>query len=369
MSEHSWPQVIAAAMAGADAHDIAWAMNRILEDEVTPAQLAALLTAVRMRGETPEQLQAMLDAMLAHATVVDRSLRPDVVVDVVGTGGDGSNSVNISTMAAAVVAACGAPVMKHGNRAASSATGSADVLAALGVAIELNAQAVAECVTECGIAFCFAPTFHPALRFAGPTRRELGVPTVFNILGPLANPAGPEAMLIGCAREESAPVMAEVLTRRGVKALVVRGHEGLDEISIGGLTRIWDATSDRVVESDVDPREWGIPFTDIRMLEGSTPQVNLELLVATLNPDAPLGASALGASDGINEAKISAIRNSVAVNAAAALVTYDAAIGEASEAHIADRIAHRLPDAQRALESGSAWSVMKRWVEVSQQFS
>ncbi len=364
MSDRSWPQVLARAMNGAGPADIAWAMNHILEDQATPAQLAAFLTAVRMHGETPEQLQAMLDAMLAHATEVDRSLRPAVVVDVVGTGGDGSNSVNISTMAAAVVAANGAPVIKHGNRAASSATGSADVLAALGVAIDLDAQAVAECVNQCGIAFCFAPNFHPALRFAGPTRRELGVPTVFNILGPLANPAKPEAMLIGCAREESALAMAEVLASRGVKALVVRGCDGLDEISIGGPTRIWDTTGDRVVESEVDPGAFGVPLTDSRLLEGSTPEVNLDLLVATLNPDARLDAS-----DGLSEAKVSAIRNAVAVNAAAALVTFDAANGENPDADIASRIARRLPDAQRALASGSAWSVISRWVKVSQQLN
>lgn len=352
MTERSWPSVITAAMNGADAADVTWAMDRILEDDATPAQLAAFLTALRVRGETPAQLGALVDSLLTHGMEVPRAARPPVVVDIVGTGGDGSNSVNISTMAAVVVAAAGAPVIKHGNRAASSATGSADVLEALGVSIELDENAVAASASTLGIGFCFAPRFHPALRFAGPTRRELGVPTVFNIVGPLANPARPEAMLVGCARLESAPVMAQVLADRGTRALVVRGDDGLDEISISATTSVWvamDATVDEVV---VDPREWGIDFVDPQLLEGASPARNVELLRAALNPT--------GHHD-VEHDKLHAIRDAVVVNAAAALVAVDAARGENLVGTVSDRIAGNLPRARQVLDSGAAWQLLEQW--------
>ena len=350
MTDRSWPAVLAATMSGAQPSDVAWAMDRILEDQATSAQIAAFVTALRMHGETAPQVSAMVDSLMAHGVGVPRGSRPLIVVDVVGTGGDGSDSVNISTMASLVVAAAGAPVIKHGNRAASSATGSADALEALGVAIELGPEAVAECVSNVGIAFCFAPTYHPAFRFAGPARRELGVPTVFNILGPLANPAAPEAMLVGCARAESAPVMAQVLADRGTRALVVRGDDGLDEISIGTTTRVWDATGPSVVEVQLDARDWGVPRFDPDLLRGGSASRNVELLTAALDADA-----------GATDQRIEAIRSAVIVNAAAALTAYDAAQQSAS-ADLAERIGANVPRARRALESGDAWNLVQRWV-------
>lgn len=357
-ADFTWPDVLAAAMSpeSASAPALAWAMDQILEDRATPAQLAALITALRVRGETPEQLRAMLDSLLEHATVIDPATRPDVVVDVVGTGGDGSNSVNISTMAALVVAAAGAPVIKHGNRAASSAAGSADVLESLGVAIELNADGVAACATDVGIGFCFAPAFHPALRFAGPTRRELKVPTVFNILGPLANPAQPEAMLVGCSRLESAPTMAEVLHARGVRALVVRGADGLDEISTHGPTQVWDATGPTILEATIDPTEWGIPAVAPDALVGESAQDNAEVLAATLDPEQ---------ADRIDPQRRQAVTDAVAVNAAAALVVYDAALGHSVAEGVDERIRLALPRSRAVLESGAAWQLAKRWIDVS----
>ena len=343
----------------ATAADVSWAMDQILEDRATSAQIAAFVTALRTRGESPEHVQAIVESMLAHANRVERSSRPDIVVDIVGTGGDGSNSVNISTMAALVTAAAGAPVIKHGNRAASSATGSADALEALGIRLELDGDQVAACVTEAGIGFCFAPAFHSALRFAGPTRRELGVPTVFNIVGPLANPAEPEAMLVGCARAESAPVMAQVLLGRGTSALVVRGDDGLDEISTSTTTRVWDATGDEVVESTVDARDWGIRGTDPALLVGGSPERNVELLRMTLDPHVP--------NDDLT--KIEAIRDAVVVNAAAALTAYDAAVGVSDgDASLSERIAGRIPRARAALESGEAWQLVETWIQVSERF-
>jgi anthranilate phosphoribosyltransferase len=360
-AERAWPAVLAAAMSQESAApaDVTWAMNEILEDRATPAQIAAFLTALRVRGESPEHVRAIVESMLGHATLVDRSIRPDAVVDIVGTGGDGSNSVNISTMAALVVAAAGAPVIKHGNRAASSATGSADALEALGIRLELGGDQVAACVSDVGIGFCFAPAFHPALRFAGPTRRELGVPTVFNIVGPLANPAQPEAILVGCARIQSAPVMAQVLLDRGTSALVVRGEDGLDEISTTAPTRIWDATGDQVVVSTVEPGDFGIAHDDPTLLVGGSPERNVELLRATLDPHC--------ATD--DATKIAAIRDAVVVNAAAALTAYDAAIEtDGSEASMVERIAQRIPRARAALESGDAWRLMETWAHFSERF-
>lgn len=356
MTDRTWPSVLAAAMSGADAADVSWAMDRILEDRATPAQLAAFVTALRVRGESPAQVGALVRSLMEHAVSIDRDARPPVVVDIVGTGGDGSNSVNISTMAALVVGAAGAPVIKHGNRAASSATGSADVLEALGVSIEMDAPTVAECASTVGIAFCFAPRFHPALRFAGPTRKELGVPTVFNIVGPLANPAGPEAMLVGCARLESAAVMAQVLADRGVRALVVRGEDGLDEISMSAPTHVWDASGSDAVESVLDPRDWGMDFIDARLLNGATPDRNVELLRATLN------SAHLKEAD---EEKVRAIQDAVTINAAAALTAFDAARGVSSTDSLSVRIGDNIPRARQVLDSGAAWNLLERWVQAS----
>lgn len=360
-SSWTWPTVLVAAMSETSVppDGVAWAIDHILDDQATSAQIAAFVTALRVRGESPEQVRALVDSMMERAVLIDPEQRPSVVVDVVGTGGDGSNSVNISTMTALVVAAAGAPVIKHGNRAASSATGSADALEALGVRIELSADAVATCAREVGIGFCFAPAFHPALRFAGPTRRELAVPTVFNIAGPLANPARPEAMLVGCARAESAPVMAQVLADRGVSVIVVRGDDGLDEISTTTTTRAWDATGAELQEIVLDPREWGIARVDASLLVGGTAERNVELLEACLRP----GKASVSAQDA---PRVAAIRDAVAVNAAAALVAFDAAVNHGNDTEsLSERIKAAIPRARAVLESGDAWALVSRWADAS----
>ena len=362
-SSWTWPTVLAAAMSETSVppDGVAWAIDRTLDDQATSAQIAAFVTALGVRGESPEQVRALVDSMMERAVLIDPEQRPSVVVDVVGTGGDGSNSVNISTMTALVVAAAGAPVIKHGNRAASSATGSADALEALGVRIELSAAAVATCTREVGIGFCFAPAFHPALRFAGPTRRELGVPTVFNIAGPLANPARPEAMLVGCARVESAPVMAQVLADRGVSVIVVRGDDGLDEISTTTTTRAWDATGAELQEVVLDPREWGVARVDASLLVGGTAERNVELLEACLRPDDVSGG-------GHDAPRVAAIRDAVAVNAAAALVAFDAAVNHGagnSTWSLSERIKAAIPRVRAVLESGDAWALVSRWADAS----
>ncbi|MEI8261272.1 MAG: anthranilate phosphoribosyltransferase, partial [Actinomycetes bacterium] len=198
---NTWPVVLSRLLAGTELtpSEATWAMTEILSGNATASQIGGFAMALRAKGESAQEVAAFVEVMLAHALVVSRPLGPDVVLDVVGTGGDQSGSVNISTMEALVCAALGAPIVKHGNRAASSQTGTADVLEELGVAIDLSPEAVARSVHEVGIGFCFAPNHHPSLRFAGPTRRELGVPTVFNILGPLTNPGLATTALVGCA--------------------------------------------------------------------------------------------------------------------------------------------------------------------------
>ncbi len=252
MTAHSWPEVLAALVARADltADQTAWAMGEILGGEATPAQIAGFAVALRSKGETIDELEGLVEAMYEHATPLVVTGR---VLDVVGTGGDRSMSVNISTMAAIVAAGAGAPVVKHGNRSASSKAGSADVLEALGIRLDLPATEVARVGEEVGITFCFAAAFHPALRHAAVPRRELGVGTTFNFLGPLAHPARPEAQAIGCADVRMAPLMAGVFARRGVDAWVFRGDDGLDELTTTTTSRVWAVTGGSVDRADRRP--------------------------------------------------------------------------------------------------------------------
>lgn len=337
-------------------------MTSILTGEATSAQIAAFVVSLRAKGETAAEVDALVSVMLEHARLLD--LGPDapaVVLDVVGTGGDQSHSVNISTMSALVCAAAGIPVVKHGNRAASSSTGTADVLEELGIVIDLEPDQVAISVRDAGIGFCFAPVHHPAMRFAGQTRKELGVPTVFNILGPLTNPAGAGAALIGAASLALAPVMADVLLRRGVRALVVRGEDGLDEISTSGATRVWDATGVDVREQLIDCAEFGIEPIEPVLLRGGERARNAELLRKAL--------AASGTAAGDDENRVAAIRDAIALNAAAALVAYDAAIGSQSDTSVdvglVTRIAGRLQTARTVLDSGAALVTLDHWIDVT----
>src|SRR5688572_12493903 len=222
----NWPELLSGLVRGEDqtAKATAWAMGQILSGEATPAQLTAFVIALRSKGETVEELTGLADVMIEFATPIEIG---GPAVDVVGSGGDRSNTVNISTMAAIVAAAAGAKVVKHGNRAASSACGAADVLEALGLVLDLAPEAQQQVVQQVGIGFLFAPHYHPALRHAGPTRRELGIPTTFNFLGPLANPAQPVASAVGVADPRMAELMAGVFAARGHQGLVMHGSDGL----------------------------------------------------------------------------------------------------------------------------------------------
>lgn len=352
MAEITWPLVLRTLISHTElpADQSAWAMQQMLEGAATDAQIAGFVVALRAKGETAAEVESLVATMALHANTFTTA-RP--AIDIVGTGGDQANTVNISTMTALVVAACGVPVAKHGNRAASSQTGTADVLEELGVVIELSPDLVRQCVDEVGIGFAFAPRHHPAMRHVGPVRRELGVPTVFNILGPLSNPAAAAAMLVGVADAQRAPVIAEVLRSRGVRALVVRGDDGLDEISTTTTSTIWDVTGSSVQEVSFDPRSLGVAHVQPALLVGGDRVRNAGLLRQVL------GLEAIGASDAV---RVAAISDVVALNAAAALVAYRALSEDFSPDSLPDRITANLPQARAALATGAAGEVLSRWI-------
>jgi anthranilate phosphoribosyltransferase len=321
--------------------DTAWAMDEIMAGDATPAQLAAFAVLLRAKGETPDELAGLVQTMLARATPVRVDGR---AVDVVGTGADRAHTVNISTMAALVVAGSGRRVVKHGNRAASSLCGTADVLEALGVAIDLPANGVERTVAEVGIGFCFAPVFHAGTRHAIGPRRELGVPTAFNFLGPLTNPARVSAAAIGCADPRMAPVMAAVLAGRGDTAVVFRGDDGLDELTTTTTSHVWVAAAGEVVTATLDPGRFGITAVAPEALRGADAAFNAQVVRDVLTGGAP------------------AVREVVLLNAAAAIAAHDGVTGESLE----DAIAAGLTEAVDALDSGAAAALLSKWVEASQ---
>lgn len=336
--DQSWPALIGRLVGRIDLaqEDTSWAMNEIMSGNATPSQIGAFAVALRSKGETSDEVAGMAAAMLGHARRVELS---GPAVDVVGTGGDQSGTVNISTMSALVVAAAGVPVVKHGNRAASSQCGAADVLEALGVVIELSPDAVRSCVEELGIGFCFAPAFHPALRHAGPTRKEIGIPTTFNILGPLTNPAQPTAGLVGCASERLAPVMAEVFAGRGFSILVVRGDDGLDEITTTTTTTAWVVSGGTVRTETIDPTRLGVAPVQTVDLAGGNAQANAKA-VRALTSGTP-----------------GPVRDTVVVNAAGAIAAFK---GLTEDLHADLGAAMEL--AAHAIDSGAAGELLERWI-------
>lgn len=315
------------------------AMSSILAGDATPAQIAGLLVALRAKGETADELHGMLDAAMHAATFVpltdDERNR---CIDVVGTGGDGSHSVNVSTMASLVVAGAGVPVCKHGNRSASSKCGTADVLELLGVAIEQSAEGVAACVRDAGIGFCFAPRFHPAFRFAGPPRRELGVPTAFNLLGPMANPGRVRRQVIGVADPRFAEPMVAALQRQGLTAAWVVHGDGMDELTTTASSQVLALDGDAITEFTVDPREFGLDPASPADLRGGHPEENALAVRRVL-------AGERGAH-----------RDIVLLNAAAALVV----AGSAGD------LAEGLDLAGAAIDDGRAQASLDALIRVSQ---
>ncbi|MCW2775205.1 MAG: anthranilate phosphoribosyltransferase [Nocardioides sp.] len=337
----SWPDVLGALVAGQDltAEQTAWAMGEVLSGEATPSQVAGFAVALRAKGESVDEVTGLVEAMYAVATPITVSGR---LLDVVGTGGDRSMSVNISTMAAIVAAGAGARVVKHGNRSASSQSGSADVLEQLGIRLDLPPARVAAVAEEAGITFCFAAAFHPAMRHAAVTRRELGIGTTFNILGPLTNPARAGALAIGCADPRMAPVMAGVYARRGVDAWVVRGDDGLDELTTTTTSRVWWVHGGEVTESVLDPADLGVPRGTTEALRGGDAAHNADVVRRLL------------------AGETGAVRDAVLLNAGAALAVYDA-----PGTPPADALAAGLEKARDAVDSGAARAALDRWVEAS----
>ncbi|MGP4017222.1 anthranilate phosphoribosyltransferase [Saccharopolyspora sp. 5N708] len=333
----NWAGLLGSLVAGEDlsATDTSWAMDLIMAGEATPARIAAFVVALRAKGETPAEVRGMADAMLAHSRRLEITQR---AVDVVGTGGDRSGSVNISTMTSIVLAASGITVVKHGNRAASSKCGTADVLEELGVAIDLAPEGVRRCVEEVGIGFCFAPVFHPAFKYTAGPRREIGIPTAFNLLGPLTNPARPAAGLIGCADRRMAPVMAEVFAARGCSALLVCGDDGMDEITTTTSSTVWVVHDGTVREDRIDPQEFGIALSRPEDLQGGDAAVNAKVVRELL-------AGAKGP-----------VRDAVLINAAGATAAYD---GPGTD--LSGQLSAGLQRAANAIDSGAAADLLDRW--------
>ncbi|MFI0795442.1 anthranilate phosphoribosyltransferase [Micromonospora rubida] len=345
MGERTWPHLISALLRGEELStaDTAWAMGEIMAGSAGSAQIAGFAVALRAKGETPAELAGLVEAMLGEAVPVElpEELRTSAL-DVVGTGGDLAHTVNISTMAALVVAGAGVRVVKHGNRAASSLCGTADLLEFLGLPLDLSPEGVARCVAEAGIGFCFAGRFHPGMRHTGPTRRELGVPTFFNFLGPLTNPARPRAGAVGCFDLRMAPVMAAVFAGRGDSVLVLRGEDGLDEFTTAAPTRVWVAQAGTVREALVDATDLGVPRSTLAELRGG---------------DAAYNA---GVARRLLAGETGPVRDAVLVNAAAALATQGPLDGDLVEALRAG-----MARAAESIDSGAAAASLDRWIETA----
>ena len=319
-------------------------MREVLEDRADKDVLMSFLIALKNKGETAEEVGALVSQMYEHCAPINIAER---AVDTVGTGGDGAHTINISTTAAIIAAAAGARVVKHGNRAASSKSGAGDLLEALGVAINLDGPKVATTVAELGIGFCFAPVFHPAMRFAAAARKELATSTVFNILGPLANPARPKAAAIGVANERMHLVMAQVLADRGVEGFVFRGDDGLDEITLATTTSVLTIGSGEISSDRIDAKDFGLANAPISALVGGDANENARI------------------TNSIFAGEKGAPRDAVLLNAAAAIAAFDGDAGLG----IHERISSALVKATEAVDSGAATNLLQSWVRLSQELA
>ncbi|MBB2921553.1 anthranilate phosphoribosyltransferase [Cellulomonas cellasea] len=340
--EHTWSDLLTALVQGRDLtrEQAAWAMGEIMAGGASPARVSAFLVGLRSKGETVEEFRALADVMLANA---HRFTVPGRSVDIVGSGGDRTHTVNISTMAAIVIAGAGLRVVKHGGRAASSSSGSADVLEALGIRLDQPVERVAELATEVGITFCFAQVFHPSMRHAAVVRRELGIATAFNFLGPVTNPAQPAASAIGVADARMAGLVAGVLAARGSSALVFRGDDGLDELAPTGPARVWEVRAGDVVEHRVDPAaDLGLAPVTIADLRGEDAAFNAGVVRQVLAGE-PVAS-----------------RETVLLNAATGIVA-DGTLPGTGDGPLVERLRAGMELARRAVDDGAAAAVLERW--------
>ena len=339
-----WDLHISRLDAGLDLEPehVQWCMNEILTGKANNEIIKEFLLALKVKGETSEEVGALVSQMYQHCAPISINER---AVDTVGTGGDGAHTINISTTAAIIAAAAGVKVVKHGNRAASSKSGSADLLEALGININLDGVAVEMTFREMGIGFCFAPVFHPAMRFAAPARKELGVPTVFNILGPMANPAKPQAAAIGVANDRMHLVMAQVLANRGVDGFVFRGDDGLDEITLATTTSVLTIGNGEIFSDLLDPLDFNIPRAPISELVGGDSTENARITMA------------------IFSGETGAPRDAVVLNAAAAIAAFDARF----DLTLHERMALGVSRAIEAIDSGASTRLVTEWSRVTQK--
>lgn len=342
----SWDALIEKLRAGLDLErdEIQTAMREILGGESDVENVKNFLLALKAKGETSDEVAALVEVMYSHAAPISIAER---AVDTVGTGGDGAHTINISTTAAIVAAAAGARVVKHGNRAVSSKSGASDFLEALGVVPGLSGAGVERTVRELGIGFCFAPIFHPAMRYAAPARKELGVPTVFNILGPLANPAKPQAAAIGVANERMHLVMAQVLAEKGCDGFVFRGDDGLDEITLATTTSVLSIGRAEIKSDRIDAKDFGLDNAPIEAIVGGDAQENARISLA------------------IFAGEHGAPRDAVLLNAAAAIAAYEGDV----EGGVKERITLGLERATEAVDSGAASELLKQWAALTQEIS
>jgi anthranilate phosphoribosyltransferase len=346
MSSLDWAGVITKLENGLDLQpaEAQSVMREVLEDRADKENLKNFLIALKNKGETPEEVGALVAQMYQFCAPITINER---AVDTVGTGGDGAHTINISTTAAIIAAAAGSRVVKHGNRAASSKSGAGDLLEALGVAVNLDGAKVAQTVSELGIGFCFAPIFHPAMRFAAPARKELATATVFNILGPLANPAKPKAAAIGVANDRMHLVMAQVLAERGVEGFVFRGDDGLDEITLATTTSVLTIGSGEISSDRIDAKDFSLANAPISALVGGDAQENARITKAIF-------AGERGAP-----------RDAVLLNAAAAIAAFD---GE-FELSLHERLGKSLKKATESIDAGKANSLLDQWVLLSNKLA
>lgn len=341
---HTWPGVLTNLLAGSDlsADETSWAMREMMSGDAAPVQIAGFLVALRAKGETVTELRALADVMLEHALPIHVD---GPTLDIVGTGGDMAGTVNISTMSSICIAATGITVVKHGNRAASSKSGSADVLEALGVALSLPAEVIGEVAERSGITFCFAQTFHPSFRHTAAPRRDLGVGTTLNLLGPMTNPSRPTYSVVGVADARVAPLMAGVFAQRGTEALVFRGDDGLDELTVADGSHLWWVADGEITELHITPEDLGLPRSPLESLRGGDAAENAEVA-------RQLFAGHRGP-----------VRDSVVLNAGAAVAL--AQSGRGLPTDVVAAIRGGMDTVEAVLDSGRAAEQLQRWVQAT----
>ena len=348
-----WPTVLGGLLAKNDlTRDQArWAMDQIMSGESSEAQVGAFMMALRAKGESVQELAGLVDVMLERSVILDTGSDG---VDIVGTGGDLYGTVNVSSMAAILTAAAGIPVMKHGSRSASGKTGSSEMLEVLGVRLDLSPERVADVFREVGLTFFFAPVFHPAMRHVAPIRKALGVPTTFNFLGPLANPAQPIATSLGVSNAQIAPLMAAEMASRGRTALVFRGSDGLDELTTTGNSHVWQVSGGEVTEFELNPLDLGLKMTKVDDLVGGDAHFNAQVARMVLGKDP-------------EDRDLSAVREIVLLNAAGGVVAYELAKNaELGKTDLTERFRDALVRVRAVLDSGKAAEKLSAWIAATQ---